>query len=99
MKNKNKAESMAILTKALDDAKEMMAKEIKAKFNKDLPPLQNARADRNKSLHPGLQGGLEESGQAHPKLRCPRWLGHSGKLKAAARGNRRNSESVHPDRL
>ena len=52
-KNKNnKAESIAILSKALDDAKEMMAKEIKAKFDKDLPPLQVVIArDESETKH------------------------------------------------
>lgn len=49
MKNQ---ESIAILTKALDDAKNMMAKEIKAKMGKELPPLQVVIArDESKSVH------------------------------------------------
>jgi hypothetical protein len=52
MTNKTKQESIAILTKALEEAKEMMAKEIKTKFNKDLPPLQVVIArDESETKH------------------------------------------------
>jgi hypothetical protein len=52
MATKNKAESIAILTKALEDAKEMMAKEIKAQFDKELPPLQVVIArDESETKH------------------------------------------------